>query len=180
MRLYLMCTYSLCGADMPSWDVHVKWALRMNIPRDVANYVNSVIDCSRYECPQDFIEFLLREFERDVARYRVGPIISYVERKAHDISRKNKTFQVLELKFLVKYKGDLSYVKAWYLHHLLDYLGGVSSLSGKEVVRRFKERMPIELVIDGQRFDFSQIIADIVSFVHKNLEEVLRDVRKSP
>ena len=66
------------------------------------------------------------------------------------------------------------------MNFLLDYLGGALSLSGKEVVRRFKERMPIELVIDGQRFNFSQIIADIVSFVHKNLEEILRDVRRSP
>ncbi len=62
---------------------------------------------------------------------------------------------------------------------LIRLFGGSFFSSGEEDIRKFKEKMIAELTIGDQRFNFCQIIADIVDFVHRNLEEILGDVRKN-
>ena len=66
------------------------------------------------------------------------------------------------------------------MHHLLDYLEEIPSLQERKTSGGLRGKMIAELTIDNQRFDFSQIMADVVDFVHRNLEEILGDVRRNP
>ncbi len=86
---------------MPKWNIHDKWARKMNIPEETSNFVNRLIDF-----PEKCQEFA--EYQREI--YRIE----------HNSGRKRKTVMYLQMSLLQK-KGT-EFVKAWFLHHALDYI----------------------------------------------------------
>ncbi len=125
----------------------------MGISREMSNFVNHLSDFP--EETQEFMEFCEREG---------GEIILQLV-KAHDFRRIMKIPKYLQVAFLRRQKGS-EYVKAWYLHYVLDYIKMAPALSIEEVIKRTEDR-----------FEPCQELEIIKEFVMENAEEILRDCR---
>jgi len=130
---------------MPSWSIHNKWAEKIGISEKVSDFVNRLIDV-----PEECEEFT--EDQRKI--YRIE----------HDSGRKRKTVMYVQLNSLRK-KGS-EFIKAWFLHHALDYVAAAPILSIDEVMKRLEERTERRPELEA-----------IKDFVRKNSEGILRDCR---
>ena len=137
---------------MPEWAIHIKWAQRLGIPEEISSFVNFLSDFP--EKTQEFMEFCEREG---------GEIIMRLLR-VHDFNTIMKIPKYLQVVF-VRQKG-CEYVKAWYLHYLLDYIKMAPELSIEEIIKKTEDRFEscVELEITG-------------NFVMDNAEEILQDCR---
>lgn len=189
---------------MPEWKIHNKWAERMGISREMASYVNSLIDFP--EKSPEYMDFWMKHFtDPDISNdfynklrnkdelgdedplivelCRVIPLIndifdtvcyfvkfgskdhkelhkmSFLE---HDGGRNNPFEAYLQLKFL-SLRGN-EYVKAWYLHHFLDYIS-YGHFSSEEVFERLRNTL-----IYCPEFDA------VKSFVRNHWEEIIQDL----
>jgi hypothetical protein len=70
----------------------------------------------------------------------------------------------LQLRFL-RQKGS-DYVKAWYLHHILDYIKSAPVLSIEEILKRVENKT-----------EPCQELEKVKNFVTSNSEEILQDCR---
>ncbi|MCD6514437.1 MAG: hypothetical protein J7L07_05895 [Candidatus Odinarchaeota archaeon] len=181
---------------MPSWEIHNKWAEKLGIPSDISNYVNKLIDFP--ERVKEFIESYADtdkwwdEWKKKSPRFPLDPeyirevLLSEDEmdkkiRKdllqiRHDAGRKGKPLggsryeglaAHVQLKFL-SLKGE-DYVRAWFLHHLLDYMMiemFYAPFSLQEIFERLEERTE------------SKIPEEVKQFVRDNLTEILKDLEK--
>jgi hypothetical protein len=138
---------------MPKWEIHDKWAERMGISKEISNFVNQLSDFP--EETQEFMEFCEREG---------GEIILQLVR-VHDFRMIMKIPKYLQIVFLQRQKGS-EYVKAWYLHYVLDYIKMAPALTPEEVIKRTEDRF--------ERCDELEIIKE---FVMENSEEILEDCR---
>ena len=107
---------------MVDWAVHKKWDTILGISDSASNYVLHAIDCKGpfdkiIELPEDFKKHTL-DRKLPVAGHK-HISISDLKSNLHDRYR-DKIIQKEDLQFLVP-KGQ-EYVKAYYLHILLDYL----------------------------------------------------------
>jgi len=137
---------------MPEWAIHIKWAQRLGIPEEISSFVNFLSDFP--EKTQEFMEFCEREG---------GEIIMRLLR-VHDFSTIMKIPKHLQLVF-VRQKGS-EYVKAWYLHYLLDYIKMAPELSIEEIIKKTEDR-----------FGSCEELEIIGNFVMDNAEEILQDCR---
>jgi hypothetical protein len=107
---------------MPSWRIHKKWDLKLGIPSEVSEYVQKAIDSkglsdNKIPMPEDF---KLHTVDRKLQRSRGKNFaIADLRSNLHDRAR-DKVIQTEDLKFLLNKGTD--YVKAYYLHFILDYL----------------------------------------------------------
>jgi len=149
---------------MPEWKIHNKCAEKLGISKEISNFVNRLIDFSE-EC-QEFMEFCNREDEksRTSRRKRVVTLPYRVTVGKHDSGRRRKTAMYLQLRFL-RQKGS-KYVKAWYLHHILDYIKSAPILSIEEILKRIENKT--------ESCKELEIVKD---FVMKNSEEILQECR---
>jgi len=138
---------------MPKWEIHDKWAEKMRISRQISNFVNHLSDFP--EKSQEFMEFCEREG---------GEIILQLV-TAHDFGMIMKIPKYLQVVFLQRQKGS-EYVKAWYLHYILDYIKMAPALSVEEIIKRTEDR-----------FERCQELEIIKEFVVENSEEILVDCR---
>jgi hypothetical protein len=159
---------------VPSWKIHEKWALRLGIPIKVVKYVNKFIDN-----PQSFPDFLIfcskkAEEWRIKSKSRKAVLTQVLATTVakHDAGRHRRTAAYLQLEFLSRM--DTSYVKAWYLHHALDYLEGTPSLSPSDALKRFKERAVTKF---DEEFDFTKELEQVLAFLGMKLQGVLQDLR---
>ena len=92
----------------------------MGISKEVSDYVNRLIDSTSEErCPADFKKFdgdedNWKDFYKLMDAFWPSPW----RRQRHDGGRSNVAIAYIQLKFLSQKGSD--YIKAWYLHHLLD------------------------------------------------------------
>jgi len=135
---------------MPKWEIHDKWAEKMRISKEMSNFVNRLSDFPE-KC-QEFMDFCEREG---------GEIILELVR-VHDFRRIMKIPKYLQLVFLRR-KGS-EYVKAWYLHYVLDYIKMAPALTPEEIIKRTEDR-----------FEPCQELESIKNFVMDNTEEILQD-----
>jgi hypothetical protein len=138
---------------MPKWEIHDKWAERMGISGEISNFVNHLSDFP--EETQEFMEFCEREG---------GEIILQLV-KAHDFRMIMKIPKYLQVVFLQRQKGS-EYVKAWYLHYVLDYIKMAPALTPEEVIKRTEDR-----------FEPCKELEIIKEFVMENAEEIVEDCR---
>jgi len=138
---------------MPKWEIHDKWAEKMEISKEISNFVNHLSDFPE-EC-QEFMEFCEREG---------GEIILQLVR-LRDFGRIMKIPRYLQVVFLRRQKGS-EYVTAWYLHYVLDYIKMAPALTPEEVIKRTEDR-----------FEHSKELEIIKEFVMENAEEILQDCR---
>jgi len=137
---------------MPEWAIHIKWAQRLGIPEEISSFVNFLSDFP--EKTQEFMEFCEREG---------GEIIMRLLR-VHDFNTIMKIPKYLQVVF-VRQKGS-EYVKAWYLHYLLDYIKMAPELSIEEIIKKTEDR-----------FESCEELEIIGNFVMDNAEEILQDCR---
>ncbi len=138
---------------MPKWEIHDKWAERMGLPSEISNFVNHLSDFPE-KC-QEFMEFCEREG---------GEIIIELV-KVHDFRRIMKIPKYLQVVFSRRQKGS-EYVKAWYLHYVLDYIRMAPALTVEEIIKRTEDR-----------FESCQELEVIKNFVMDNSEEIVQDCR---
>lgn len=103
---------------MPSWDVHIKWAVRLGVNRDVADLVNRLIDAP------DAV--LINDPSELGERYRKDPeAIKQLLNIEHDWGRKGGKAQLEMLRSYCYDRFGFEGVLAAELHHMLDYIAHV-------------------------------------------------------
>ncbi|PXF50630.1 MAG: hypothetical protein C4B56_08575 [Candidatus Methanophagaceae archaeon] len=137
---------------MPEWAIHIKWAQRLGIPEEISSSVNFLSDFP--EKTQEFMEFCEREGVEIIMRLL----------RVHDFSAIMKIPKYLQVVF-VRQKG-CEYVKAWYLHYLLDYIKMAPELSIEEIIKKTEDR-----------FESCEELETVGNFVMDNAEEILQDCR---
>ncbi len=161
------------------WKNHNKWALKLGISKEVSRYVNNIIDViSVINLPQEYLDFVNKESRKiaEQSKRKVGIIAMVIESKTleHDSARKEKKtmgkiVSEIQLKFL-ETKGK-DFVKAWYLHHALDYLNdnrdwikNVPTETINTLFTRYQKNKPVT---------FSR---EIIDFLKKNIQELRKDL----
>lgn len=162
------------------WKKHDKWANKLGISNEVSRYVNNLIDAIRDDktLPPEYIDFVRKESEKIGEQSKKGKrvIAMLIQRETlkHDSGRRRKTIGRVSAKIQSRYmkKKGKDYVKAWYLHHALDYLEGnrdwirnVPSETVETVIMKHKKNRPQT---------FSKEIADFLKNNTKELEQDLK------
>jgi len=156
--------------DMPEWELHNKWAARMGISIEVANYVNSLIDLP--EKSPEYLDFCLdfctdatkrndfhdelRNKEPLIARafedlYSLPDLKDPKKSKSHldffcnflSIGHDTSRSNKLQAYIQLKFlrhRGN-EYVKAWYLRHFLDYTQQLYQFPREEILERLSDRI---------------------------------------
>ena len=137
---------------MPEWAIHIKWAQRLGIPDEISSFVNFLSDF-----PEKTREFMV------FCECEGGEIIMRLLR-VHDFDTIMKIPKYLQVVF-VRQKGS-EYVKAWYLHYLLDYIKMAPELSIEEIIKKTEDR-----------FESCEELEIVGNFVMDNAEEILQDCR---
>ena len=145
---------------MPNWYVHNKWTEKAGIDPLIANFVNTNID------------------------YGTEWAFSENEQKGEDI---DEPISLRQLKFFYKkdvekkYDNDFLYVKAYYLHHLLDFMKetrlNLDDLD--EFFKNFvKKKVFLEFINENKKtISFKKQLKEIQDLVRKNQNELIQDLK---
>ena len=159
---------------MPGWQTHMKWTKKMGIPDDVAEDANRIIDARKLEdYPEDFAKHIyIVEFPQPKGRKPFSLADFLILFGTHDVRKLKR-----EVLPYFQIKGD-AYVKAWYLHHILDYLVHL-----KDWMKNTGES--IEKCIDKYRknkavtvLGTEKQLIEVMNFLKKNSQEVQKDIYK--
>ncbi len=140
--------------------MHSKWAKKAGINVFIADFVNRHIDYgTSWAFAESDKEFCVDEYESAVAKQ-----LNYFHQKD-----------------LEEQYNHNSYVKAYYLHHLLDYFREtrVNIYEINAVFDQFiKEKIETETITnEGNKVNFSKEIHQIFDFLRKNKEELYSDLK---
>ncbi len=140
--------------------MHSKWAKKAGIDEFIADYVNRNIDYgTSWAFTESDKEFSVDEYESAVAKQ-----LNYFHQKD-----------------LEEQYNHNSYVKAYYLHHLLDYFREtrVNIYKINAVFDQFiKEKIETETITnEGNKVNFSKEIHQNFDFLRKNKEELYSDLK---
>lgn len=157
---------------MPSWKVHMKWSRKMEIPDEIAEYTNRVIDTWKLEdYPEDFAKYIYeKEFPRPKGRVPFLLADFLIMFGTHDL-RKLKE----EVLPYFRMKGE-DYVRAWYLHHILDYLVKLRAWmkntgeSTKECIDKYQKNKAVTL------YDTEKQLTKVMNFLKDNTQELQKDL----
>ncbi len=137
---------------MPNWYIHLKWALKAGVSENVAHVVNRSIDYGA-----SFVFFALKRkhaMENDDRRYH-------------------------ELLYLYEKDPEhLEYVKAYYMHFLLDHLKETKKKELASALDEYKqEKALLEVILeDGRVVSFLKMVDDLISLLLEHEAEVTADV----
>jgi len=144
---------------MPNWIMHSKWTDKANIDRLIANYVNQNIDYGT--------EWAFSEESRN-----------NIDKEETNTSRQLKFFYQKDLE--KQYSNEKMYVKAFYIHHLLDFLKETRlNIRDFDIVfaKFLKKKVPSEIVDEkGECINFMKEIDEIFSLFNENYDELLEDL----
>ena len=162
---------------MPTHDIHKKWVKKLGLCSLEAVDGGNLLDVfiwnvdSMIDNPQSHID----QFKSLEKRWNRG----LYRKMKHDCSRVDKEVMHLYLD-LMKYKGN-DYVKAFFLHHLLDILGGQYIVEGR------KSLLTEESNSGSFKGDFLKIVErhelikeykKVESFVREHRNEILQDLKR--
>jgi len=144
---------------MPNWVMHDKWTDKANIDPLIANYVNQNIDYGT--------EWAFSEESRNS-----------IDEEETNISRQLKFFYQKDLE--KHYSNEKMYVKAFYIHHLLDFLKETRlSVRDFDIIfaNFLKKKVPSEIIDEkGECINFMKEIDEIFSLFNENYDELLEDL----
>jgi hypothetical protein len=147
-------------SKMPNWEIHNKWTSKAGIDPLIANFVDRNID---YGTEWAFNEN--QQFDEELDE----PISL----------RQLKFFYKKDLE--KKYDNDLLYVKAYYLHHFLDFLKETRfSLDDLDKIffEFLKKKVFREFINEDQEvINFDKQIFEIKEIIKKNKQELINDLR---
>ncbi len=146
---------------MPNWFVHDKWAKKAGIDEFIAYYVNRNID--------------------------YGTSWAYPENYDSSHYNNNENIAIQQLQFF--YQKDLdnanddqnSYVKAFILHHLLDYFRE-TRVNINDINLVFEKFLQNKVIIEisdskGNKIDFQKEMGEIFNLLRDNKNELYEDLR---
>jgi len=143
---------------MPNWFVHLRWALKAGISKDIANFVNRSIDYGSDWCQND----QLKDDQLDEACDSEGVMYQQLQ---HFYERDTK---------------KLSFVKAAYIHYLLDYFRETRHdiYDFNLIFEKFMQEKAIESILDskGKSVNFQNVLEEIFTFFRKNKSDLLSDL----
>lgn len=161
---------------MPGWNIHNKWAEKMDISlsKKDLNFVNRLVDSSK-EC-KEYLKFVNTEAEK-VSKKKIDALATAEALTTHDVGRGKRKWEEYAGDFQIKFlrsKGN-QFVKVWCLHHALDYISWflhqpaqcireMPKVNIEKILKKFKER--IELYPEREYVE---------DFIRSNLRDVLRD-----
>lgn len=163
---------------MPSWDIHKRWDSKFGIPLKVSDYIVKAIDSKgpfdkAIPMPQDFSKHTL---ERKIPRsggkdFAIGDIYANL----HDRARSGFV-QKEDLKFLLK-KGE-EYVRAYYLHFMLDYLNhqsirewmNVTGDSIEDCIDKYERNKAVYIP------KTQEALTEVMDFLKSHAQEVKQDL----
>ncbi len=106
---------------MPDWETHIKWAVCLGVRREVADFINRLIDT-----PED----VLRDDATELGEtYRRNPELLRMLLIGHDWGKNSKA-QLDILKAYCRRRFGEEGVLAAELHHILDYLAYIRDPRG--------------------------------------------------
>ncbi len=145
---------------MPNWIVHSKWAKKAGIDKFIADFVNRNIDYgTSWAFKKSENDFSVEEYESTAA----------------------KQLNFFHQKDLEEEYDHNSYVKAYYLHHLLDYFKEtrINILEMNVVFDQFlKEKIETKTINnEGIKVHFLKEIHQIFDFLRKNKDELYSDLK---
>lgn len=145
---------------MPNWVIHNKWTDKAGIDRLIANFVDKNID---YGTEWAFDSKFKKFFDDDDTI----------------ILRQLKFFHYKDLE--KKYSEENLYVKAFYLHHLLDFFME-TRINIYDIQLVFQEFLTRKVVIDftdkdGRIINFKKELNEIFDLLMNNKEELFIDLK---
>jgi len=184
---------------MPAWKIHNKWAEKLGISKEVSNYVNTLVDFP--EKHKEFMKFftetsnwfsewkkinpkfpLTEDYMREIISTKDefhNRMLRELLQIKHDAGRRKNPLRgsryqglaaFVQLKFL-SLKGS-DYIKAWYLHHFIDFTVSSPLTDIKEKIKRIKERT--------QRPKFTEVeFEEVAKFFEKNFTEIVKDIKNN-
>lgn len=124
----------------------------MELSRENRDFVNQLSDFP--DKNQEFILFCERAGEEIIIQLA----------KKHDFKTIMKIPKYLQIRFL-REKGS-EYVKAWYLHYVMDYIRMAPALTAEEVLKRTEDR-----------FEQCPELEAVKEFVIENADAIVYDCR---
>ena len=124
----------------------------MELTRENRDFVNQLSDFP--DKNQEFILFCERAGEEIIIQLA----------KKHDFKTIMKIPKYLQIRFL-REKGS-EYVKAWYLHYVMDYIRMAPALTAEEVLKRTEDR-----------FEQCPELEAVKEFVIENADAIVYDCR---
>ncbi len=164
---------------MPSWEIHDKWAHKMEISEEISNYINRAID--NIDVPEDLIKYV-NEVKIPRPRGRVPFFIAELLAMfgKHDFG--HKKFIKEEVLPFFQRKGT-DYVKAYYLHFILDYIGSPqlkdwmknTGESIEDSIDKYQKNKAITVLGTEKQ------LIEVMDFLKRNAQELQKDLNlKSP
>jgi len=145
----------------PNWNVHTKWAKRAGIDELVADVVNRFIDYGARYCIYDKKDLL------------------YYDENERMVERQLKYFYRMDQE--KKFSNENIYVKAYYIHHLLDFFTE-TRIDKKDIDLLFKqfliEKVIIEFSDNNEIINFRKEIEEIFQLLKENKQELYDDLER--
>jgi len=166
---------------MPKWNIHNKWAEKIGISEEISNYINRAID--NVNMPEDFRAYIE---ERKMPRSRgknlsVIDVVDLQGKSLHDLGKgdKEKVRFIKESVLLFLSEKGKDYVKAWYLHFILDYLNSRQMRDWmkntgegvvKECIDKYQKNKAV--IIPGT----DEQLIEVMNFLKNNIQELQKDL----
>ncbi len=145
---------------MPNWIIHNKWAKKAGIPEKIAEFVDRSIDYGSNWLPKDRQEYEIHEEGENENNFYRQLIFFY----DNDILRKN-------------------FIKACYLHHMLDYFKEtyVDIYNIELVFEKFLENKAIVRIQDSQGniINFENELNEIFQLIRDNKTDLFKDIKET-
>ncbi len=141
---------------IPNWFIHNKWAEKAGIHKEIADLVNRALD------------------------YGFNWALYDQERSAFNDDDEIIIIQQLRY-FCEKYKEKRGYIKALYLHHLLDFFKEthVNIYDIDLVFEKFLQNKVVIEITDskGNKINFQQDLDEIFTLLKENKKELYLDIK---
>lgn len=160
---------------MSKWAIHEKWTTKLGISPEVSKYMQRAIDSKG---PNDDLIIMPEDFVKHCNDRKIiwaghkNLAISDLITNMHDRAR-NKIVQEEDLRFLIS-KGE-NYVKAYYIHFILDYLVKMDewmTVSGDSVATCIGKYLKNKAVVIPET---RQCLNDVAEALKENYQELKHD-----
>ncbi len=157
---------------MPGWKIHIKWTRKMGIPDDIAEYTNRVIDAWKLEdYPEDFLRYVGKEYPQPKGKKSISLAeLLNMFKPIHDLRK----FKKWVLPYF-RMKGK-DHVRAWYLHHILDYLVKLrdwmknTGESTRKCIDKYKKNKAVTL------YDTEKQLIEVMDFLKNSTQQLQKDL----
>ena len=140
--------------------MHSKWAKKAGIQKFIADFVNRNIDYgTSWAFNSNENSFPVEEYESTAA----------------------KQLNFFNQKDLEEVDNQRSYVKAYYLHHLLDYFRE-TRVNVKDIDLVFEKFLQNKVIIEitdsqGNEINFNEVIEEVFKLIKDNKKELYEDLK---